>query len=505
MIASKYAHESAERTGENAEPAAPARRTEAQRVIELLNQVDLELFNDEYGTAFVRFPVGPNRATAPLRGDGDFSRWQMDYCYRMSGKPPGQRALAEVRLLLEARALGTPPVPVSTRVGALGDTIYLDLGDPTWCGVEIDAAGWRPVADPPVRFRRGQGMLPLPLPQRGGSLDLLRQFINVPDEGTWKLIVGWVVMLLHPTGPYPQLAIHGEQGSGKSGITRLLARLIDPQRVESRAQPRDERDIAVAARNCRVLAYDNLSSISPWLSDAFCRLATGGGFTTRTLYTDDGETLFHSKLPVIYNGINELATQGDLLERALVVTLARIPEERRRTEAELEAAWREVHPLLLGALCDAVSAAMRERHAVQLERLPRMADFARWVTAAEGALGWERGAFLAAYAGNQAEATELSLQGAVIGPPLLALLERQPHWEGTTSELLAALRLEAGEGAQAQGFPRAANRLGGELRRLAPALRARGIAYADRRTNRGTVIAFRKVGPPNERTSAAGA
>ncbi len=78
---------------------------------------------------------------------------------------------------------------------------------------------------------------------------------------------------------------------------RVLVALTDPAVVELRTLPKDERDLAIAASRWWVLAFDNLSYVSPQMSDAMCRLATGGGLGTRQLYTDDGEVLFDAKRP----------------------------------------------------------------------------------------------------------------------------------------------------------------------------------------------------------------
>ena len=48
----------------------------------------------------------------------------------------------------------------------------------------------------------------------------------------------------------------------------------------------------------------NLSYITPELSDALCRLSTGGGFGVRTHYENAEETVFHSSRPIIINGID---------------------------------------------------------------------------------------------------------------------------------------------------------------------------------------------------------
>ncbi len=128
------------------------------------------------------------------------------------------------------------------------------------------------------------------------------------------------------------LVLHGEQGSAKSTLVRILRALIDPNTAALRAAPRDERDLVIAARNSWCLALDNLSHLPDWLSDALCRLATGSGFATRELYTDAEETIFAAQRPIVLNGIEELATRGDLLDRALLLYLPAIPEAQRHDE-----------------------------------------------------------------------------------------------------------------------------------------------------------------------------
>jgi hypothetical protein len=65
--------------------------------------------------------------------------------------------------------------------------LYLDLCDESWRAVEIDAAGWRLIDNPPVRFRRAAGMQPLPIPVSGGSVETLRFFLNVKTDAHFVL------------------------------------------------------------------------------------------------------------------------------------------------------------------------------------------------------------------------------------------------------------------------------------------------------------------------------
>jgi hypothetical protein len=378
---------------------------------------------------------------------------------------------------------------VYVRVAQHARAVYVDLANDRWEAVEITATGWRVVAseEAPVRFRRPRGMLPLPTPTKGrdgrDDLDgLLQRFINVSDEAGLKLIIAWLVQALRPTGPYPVLIFQGEQGSAKSTAERLLRSLVDPSTAPLRTTPRNERDLIIAATNSWCVAFDNISTLSPWLSDASCRLSTGGGFSARELYTDSEEVLFDATRPQLFNGITEVATRPDLLDRALVVTLPPIPEERRRPETEL---WREFEkdrPYVLAGLLDAISGALGAVQDVRLEGMPRMADFAVWATAAEEALGWEPGAFMEAYAGNRAEATESALEADPVAIAVREFVEDKDEWTGTAGELWEALNELVGEGIRhTKAWPGAPNALSARMKRLAPALRGIGIEYEDAR------------------------
>jgi len=191
-----------------------------------------------------------------------------------------------------AEARGGPDARVISGSDAAA-VYYLDLGDSSWQSVEIRAEGCRVVDSAPVLFRRPQGLGPLPAPQWDGSMgiDLLKKYANVTDAD-FPLLVGWMTAALRPAGPYPILILSGEQGSAKSTLARVARRLIDPNAAPLRGLPASQRDFMIQAHNAWVLAYDNIRSISRSLSDGFCRTATGGGFSTRSLHTNDDEALF---------------------------------------------------------------------------------------------------------------------------------------------------------------------------------------------------------------------
>ena len=53
-----------------------------------------------------------------------------------------------------------------------------------------------------------------------------------------------------------------------------------------------------------------------------------------------------------------------------------------------------------------------------------MADFAEWIVAAEPALPWKPGAFLAAYLGNQKDANDLTLEASPVAQAVREFMEQ---------------------------------------------------------------------------------
>jgi len=468
--------------GDSENEAEERKPTQAEQLVGCAEGTDL--FHTPEGDACARIRVDDHYETQPVRSKG-YRRWLVRGFYERYGRPPGAQALQDALGLLEARAhFDGLEREVYVRVAQHADAIYVDLANERWESVEITARGWKVVSSEatPVRFRRPRGMLPLPVPERGGTLEELRRLVNVTDEDSWRLMVAWLVQALRPTGPYPVLLLQGEQGSAKSTAERLLRALVDPSAAPLRTTPRNEHDLFIAATSAWVVAFDNISNLHPWLSDALCRLSTGGGFSTRTLYENREQELFDATRPAIFNGITDVATRPDLLDRALIVTLPHIPEEDRKPEAELWAAFDKARPSILGALFDAVSGALGAVSSLRLERMPRMADFALWATAAEEALGWAPGSFLRAYTGNREEATETALDADPVGIAVRTFMEVRKEWSGTAGELWKALNELADDDIRhSRAWPGAPNALSGRLKRLAPALRRVGIEYEDAR------------------------
>jgi hypothetical protein len=452
------------------------RRSAAAKLVDLA--ADAELFHTPGGDPFATIEVGAHRETHPIRS-GTFASWLRRGFWSTYHEPAPSTALADTLATLAARAdFDGDTQPVSIRIAADGDCLYLDLANPAWQAVEIDARGWRIVDAPPVKFRRPPTMSPMPIPVRGGSIGLLRPFLNLKnDADAWPLFVGYLIAAFRPTPPYLVLVLYGEQGSAKSTTTRIIRQLIDPGQSPLRSEPREQQDLLIAARNNWVVAFDNISHLPGWLSDTICRLSTGGGLGKRQLYTDQDEIILDAQRPQVLNGITEFATRGDLLDRAIIQEQPSIGDRVRRSEDAFWEDFEVVRPLILGALLDAVSAALTGAADVVLDDLPRMADPTKWVTAAERVLGWRPGTFAAAYGRNRREGSALALDAALIVGPLVELVGEQ-DFLGSAGDMLERMGLLAGdEVVRGREWPKNPRALTASLKRLAPNLRAAGIEW----------------------------
>jgi hypothetical protein len=399
-----------------------------------------------------------------------------------------QRALGDVVSHFESLALFEgPEEEVYVRVAAKHGMIYVDLCDKAWRAVEISVDGWRVIPSEvvPVKFVRSKGMLPLPEPTEDPeALETLRSLLNIGDsadgERNWRLILAWLAQAFTPTGPYPVLTLLGPQGAAKSTAQRILRNIVDASTVPLRSAPRDEHNLYIDARSGWVIALDNMSSLPMWLSDALCRLATGGGFSTRQLYTDQDQILFEAMRPVILNGIGDVVTRPDLLDRSLIINLPPIPREARKLERVLDAEVEASKSGILAALFNAVSVGLATLQSVKLDGLPRMADFARWGTATERALGGEPGSFMKAYTASQDEAVETALESWPVVETLVVFargFERdEGAWEGTATELFNILNEKTDDDLKrSKDWPKQPNKLTEQLNRLGPSLAEIGV------------------------------
>lgn len=445
-----------------------------------------DLFHTPRGEAFATIERDGHREVLRVAGT-EFREWLLYEYYTNEGTAPGKNAMTETLPTIIAKAqIEGPEREVFTRLAEHAGRIYIDLGDETRCVVEVTPDSWRVMSNSPVPFFRTANTKALPIPVAGGDIFELRDFVNVATDADFVLLVSWLIGAMHPSGPYPLLVLQGEQGSAKSTTSRVVRSLVDPGVPSHRAVPTKEWDLMVSAQYTRVLAFDNLSGLSAQMSDVFCQLATGAGFGARKLFTDDDEKIFSAKRPVIVNGISDIARREDLASRSIVLRLPHIAASKRRRERDIDAAFEIARPRIFGALLDGLSRALRDAESVELDSHPRMADFAVWMTAAEPALRFAAGTFLAAYEANRAEVIHTALEGDAIAAGVLALVYPTGDFTGTMTELLHELNATvAAEYRTGKWWPDTPRGLSDRLTRLGDFFHSVGVSVQRHRETTG--------------------
>jgi Domain of unknown function (DUF3854) len=482
----------ADKTGEKGKKPRKEKEPSAADVLTAIGAL-FDLWHDCDDRAF----ASEGRRTLAVRSKSFKTLLTARYRKDTKGQVPNAEALATAILAIEAIAIhDRPECESNVRVAEFGQRVYVHLANNKDTVIEIDASGWRECETPPIRFLRVKGMRPLPMPKPGGNLEDLRRLINAPEDAAFALIRAWIAQAFRRNGPFPLAVLLGEQGSAKTTTARVLKRLIDPRESEVRSEPKDTRDLMISARTNWVLAFDNLSCLPGWLSDALCRLSTGGAFSTRELYSDDEETTFNAKRPLVLNGIEDFVTRADLLERSLLIEHPSIKREKRRPESKLWAEFDRLAEGLLGAIFDYVAGGMRELPGLELSELPRMADFALFAVACEKARVGNGDKFLAAYLENQAGAHEQVLEDSPVTVILRKFMEVRQDWKGTATDLLKELdKLVEADVKKTKEWPKRANGLSNKLKRLAPSLRrvaqldvTTGVKDTDKKRTRHIVI-----------------
>jgi hypothetical protein len=376
---------------------------------------------------------------------------------------------------------------VHIRAARHGDDYYLDLCDEAWRAIRINRHGWAIVTRPPILFTRNKNMRPIPMPGEPGDISQLWQHINIPVERQLMLLT-WILDAYRPDTPFPILELSGEQGSAKSSTQRRLRDLIDPNKVALRGRPKSVDDIYVGAYNNWIVSFENLSHLTPEQQDALCTLATGGGYASRQLYTNGDEHVMETKRPVMINGINAVATQPDLIERVISIEAPTIPPDQRRDEQTLEAAWQVDYPAVFAAILDLFAKTLALLPGIKLSKKQRMADYQILGEAVARTLGHAEGVFSMAYSESAGEGIDRSLETYGVSSAIQVFVAgRRKPWEGNVMTLLSELSQQ--DGLDRSNWPKSPRGLSGQLKRIAPGLRQRGITIENlARTRNGAQL-----------------
>lgn len=474
--------------GEGAGGNGKQRDSRADKLVALERDAGTRFFCDEVGESYAKPRDEP---WAMKVKSSDYRRRLIQLSYAATGHAPSTQVLTDALGIFDAQAFLSPPEKVYQRFAAKEGKYAIDLANGAF--VLTTADGWGIVKETSFNFIRTIGMEPLPTPiPTTRTLDVVwAPFSNTASEDDAVLGVGAIIGNMCLGGTMAGEFYSGEQGSGKSLTTRFRKALVDPNILSGSAIPDAESDLMLVAANNPVVSWDNESAISPQQSDWICRLTSGGGFGQRTLFTNGEMTIFQFKRPVIINSIVGVISRPDLADRFIPIKLKAFGPGERRGERELQAAFAAAHPEILGALCNCISAALKNSPTLEFKTDERLFDFLKWIAAAEPALDWPPGRFMEAFKRSRAAQDDAILETSPIVDPLYELLaSRGGELAETAGQLLPLLESKASERIiKSRAWPSTPRGLRAALERLAPNLRRIGVmvTFSDR-THVGRLI-----------------
>jgi len=419
----------------------------------------------------------------------EFRHWLVGECVRLGQSTKKGQIDALVEVYAATALYEGVEHQLHLRTANGDGSVYIDLVDQVGQAVYVSKEGWRVLPRAPVKFYRPPNMKPLPEPlQEEADASLLQDMLNLPEESEFRLLLTACSFALLPGKPYPIIVFDGQAGAAKTSAARIVRNTLDPNEVPVSGMPRGQ-DLVSCAKNNAVIVLDNLSVLPAALQDDLCRLATGGGLGGRKLYTNDSDASFNASRPVILTGITNLATRGDLADRALPFHLAEVIT--RKTDAEIREGFSYAHPRVFAGLLDIMVVGLRRLEEVQRARRPlgRMADFTQWGYAVAPAIGWAEDDFRLAYRAIRREASQNVIESDPVAAGIVALVRgaegKGRPWRGLQTALWGQLVGLAGDAAKAPGFPKSPEGLGWALKRVIPVLGDRGIRVTQKRRAAG--------------------
>ncbi|MFE6868539.1 ATP-binding protein [Kitasatospora sp. NPDC057692] len=473
----------------------------AREIITAYAQAHFRYFRTADGTVYAQRNGHP--VARPIRSQGTTGSHRQELLVGLYKDGRGVfngTSMKEALDLIEALALTEEVQAVHIRVAPGFDgATWLDLGRSDGLSVRIHPTGWDTVVPDPreVCWRRTQltGELPVPVKDTDGKgIDLLLRLTNFTDAQTECLAIAWLIGCLGPGVPVPAPFLTGPQGAGKSTAGRMMVRIVEGMSGDLRRAPKDEENLVAAVAAGWVTALDNLSHMTPDLSDAMCCIVTGAESVKRALFTDGDVHRSAYRRPLLLTGIDVGVIRPDLAERLLPLRLER--PKVRRTEAELWAEYAEVLPMVLGSLLD-LTVKVRAAEAETPTDL-RMADFAHLCAQLDAATGF--GA-LAAYRTSLDDLNDDVIEGDLLAQTVLRhaeTIEPGGAQRMTSTEWLHCLgRLYGGDDFRTlpKGWPTTGKVLSDRLKRLQPTLAARGVLIDSGRDHGGRYLLMARPAP----------
>jgi hypothetical protein len=374
--------------------------------------------------------------------------------------------------------------------------VEVNLGRPDGKVLHITENGYA-ITDPELKFLRPKNLLPISFNPavmvdkdaytKEIVLELFSKLFHLQSEEDFALLLAWMLKTFYPVGEYPILAILGEKEAvGKTTISKFIANLLDPTPSPLKTFPRNRDDLYSLAKNNFLLVFDNLSNISPDMSDALCQLSTGGSLSKRKLYTDGDAVDYPLKNPIVLNSIFNILHRRDLRRRCVVIELKR--PNQNKSQKELDQIFREYAPHCYAYLVQCVQEALKNK--VIDAPLLDLADFCEWVAKAHPVFFLDGKTFVETLNTNR-EQTAIEILETNIVASFIADKVKEGIWITTPGKLSQQIREQY---PHEKDIPLTPEKMAREIRKIASDLEAVGIKVdTTQRSKSGRIVVFRKI------------
>lgn len=240
--------------------------------------------------------------------------------------------------------------------------------------VQINADGWCIVDEPQHNFRAIDTCAEQVKPVRTAQslLNLVGKYINAGKKSI-ILVVVWLVQAF-VEGNHSVLLLIAGMGSGKSFLTKILRKIIDPSKMNVTMLNSSGDNLLTALTNSYLLALDNTSALAPEESNVLFIAVTGGTYAKRQAYTTNTSVTYQLHNTLILNGIDVIPEQSDFAQRCMMVKLSRLDETKRKSETKMLEQFEADLPEILGGIFDVLVKAMSIVKDIKIEKKPRMLD-----------------------------------------------------------------------------------------------------------------------------------
>ena len=352
-------------------------------------------------------------------------------------------------------------------------------------------------------FYRPPVMRGFRMPSQDGDWELLFKYLPNVDDVQKILLITYICYIMTlpklSSSKYLVLLILGESGSGKTALSTILTRIIDPTSIGAMIFPGNAKELGIFAKNLHFAVFDNArdQDINAKMSDVLCILVYGGKLGSRTLYTDDSLHLVNVHLAPAITAIDNPVSEPDLQSRCLAINLKSLKDADRLSDAKLMERFDQDLPKIMRGIFNLISDLFKYLPDITVKYPARMIDFSRYLAAFEKVRGVPEGVYQLAYLANLDEAQTETLDNDLLLSSFVEFCERMKEpFEGTAKDLLEDLTVWVDKPLRySRSWPKNPSDLSKKLRKRKSILRANGIqvSFPPRGKRRLILITTKKL------------